>query len=342
MRALPTMMATPQSATALASRVRRWGISFSHIQASAGREEGAGRYDDRDIGHAGELQRGDEGDHRQRRQRRDQPAVDVHLGQIPQAGTALQKHHRTMIMNPANSRARTGWSRVVGEQPREERRGAPEDGGGDDKGDAETMLGTRLGHLMHHAETRSKSSAEQLADEIRGIVGDGIAAPGHVLVGARDNEFVAPGGWTSPAATSTTANGTPLAVIASATAQSQHPDRSAAACSPVLARHRPAVRRPVLRAEAGSPASGRREVRHREARLFVAVIGDDRRAVVEIAEVEAGAAILLDVEIVGGLPDLLRARRRPPVPAARSPSGTARRWLNIASACPSRSATPAR
>ncbi len=39
-RALPTMIMTPQSATMLASMVRRWGISRSHIQASAAARKG--------------------------------------------------------------------------------------------------------------------------------------------------------------------------------------------------------------------------------------------------------------------------------------------------------------
>ena len=39
-RAPPTMMTTPTSATALASMVRRWGISFSHIQASPAARKG--------------------------------------------------------------------------------------------------------------------------------------------------------------------------------------------------------------------------------------------------------------------------------------------------------------
>ena len=39
-RALPTMIMTPHSATMLASMVRRWGISRSHIQASAAARKG--------------------------------------------------------------------------------------------------------------------------------------------------------------------------------------------------------------------------------------------------------------------------------------------------------------
>ena len=39
-RAPPTMIMTPQSATMLASMVRKWGISRNHIQASAAARKG--------------------------------------------------------------------------------------------------------------------------------------------------------------------------------------------------------------------------------------------------------------------------------------------------------------
>jgi hypothetical protein len=55
--------------------------------------------------------------------------------------------------------------------------------------------------------------AEQLADEVRGIVGDGVAPPGDVLIGARQNQFVVAGRLRR--GTSTMLNGTPLARIAS-------------------------------------------------------------------------------------------------------------------------------
>ena len=50
-RALPTMITTPQSATTLASMVRTMRDFPQPYPGQRGREEGAGRDDDRDIGH---------------------------------------------------------------------------------------------------------------------------------------------------------------------------------------------------------------------------------------------------------------------------------------------------
>ncbi len=46
-----------------------------------------------------------------------------------------------------------------------------------------------------------------------------------------------------------------------------------------------------------------REVAHGVGRGGLAVIGDDRRALIVVAKVETGAAILLHIEVVGGLSD---------------------------------------
>ena len=47
--------------------------------------------DDRDIRHAGELQRGDERDHAQHRQGCHQPAALAHVGKVAKAGGALRQ-----------------------------------------------------------------------------------------------------------------------------------------------------------------------------------------------------------------------------------------------------------
>jgi hypothetical protein len=112
-----------------------------------GREERARRDDDGDIGYIRELQRRDEGDHRQCRKRRDQPAVDVDPDQIPQARAALQHYHQDHDQAAAEQSApEQDGPGVVGQQPCEERRGAPGDGRGDDKGNAEAMLGANFRH----------------------------------------------------------------------------------------------------------------------------------------------------------------------------------------------------
>ena len=136
------------------------------------------------------------------------------------------------------------------------------------------------------------------------------------------------GGCASPAGTSTTANGTPLARHRVGQWRNRYirivAQQRVARAERVI--DRPSVgqlreRKPAARRR------GRREVRHRKTRLLGAVIGDDRRAVVEITEIESGAAILLHVQIIGGLSHLLAdgvALR----PRLLDFSGTVRRWLN--------------
>ncbi len=46
---------------------------------------------------------------------------------------------------------------------------------------------------------------------------------------------------------------------------------------------------------------GRREIAHRVGRRRFTVIGDDRRSIIIVAEIQSGAAILLDIEIISGL-----------------------------------------
>ena len=92
--------------------------------------------------------------------------------------------------------------------------------------------------------------------------------------------------------------------------------------------HQPIARRPARRranghraarnAARGSPATDDDlKLAHRIGRMRCAVIGDDRRAGVEIAEIQAAAALLLDVKIVGLLADLRRALPRRRVVVAR-------------------------
>ena len=109
------------------------------------REEGARRDDDGYIGYIRELQRRDEGDHRQCRKRRDKPIVNP--GQIAQAGATLQQHHQDHDQAAAEQSApKQDGPGVIGKQPREERRRAPGDGGADDKGNAQAVLGAYLRH----------------------------------------------------------------------------------------------------------------------------------------------------------------------------------------------------
>src|SRR5262245_30437504 len=54
---------------------------------------------------------------------------------------------------------------------------------------------------------------------------------------------------------------------------------------------------------AASRDGGRRELTHRVCRMLLFIVGNDRRAIVEIAKIEPSAAILLDIEIVSLAPD---------------------------------------
>ncbi len=75
-------------------------------------------------------------------------------------------------------------------------------------------MGVRMGGFLFLV---ARGSAKQLVDDLHGIVRDGIAAPGDVLIGARKNELVA-GGQAARRRRriSTMKNGTPLPRIASA------------------------------------------------------------------------------------------------------------------------------
>jgi hypothetical protein len=71
----------------------------------------------------------------------------VHPGQIPQAGTTLQQQHDRHDHAAAEQSApEQDGPGIIGKQPREERRGAPGDGGGDDEGNAQALLGARFRH----------------------------------------------------------------------------------------------------------------------------------------------------------------------------------------------------
>ena len=95
---------------------------------------------------------------------------------------------------------------------------------------------------------------------------------------------------------------------------------------------RTAVGAPEMR-RAAARHRRRRVAAHRVGRMFRAVIGDDRRAIVIGAEIEAGAGILLDVDLVGEPADLVAARVRLAVPRPRFLGGTAPRRRISASAC---------
>src|SRR5258708_764319 len=67
---------------------------------------------------------------------------------------------------------------------------------------------------------------------------------------------------------------------------------------------RPAKTQPQMRRSA-SRNGGRRKVTDAVRRMRFAVVGDDWRVVVEVAEIQSGTAILLDVEIVSLMTDAL-------------------------------------
>src|SRR5258705_7292284 len=48
----------------------------------------------------------------------------------------------------------------------------------------------RTSAIRESTRTEVEASTEQSVDEVRGIVRDGVAAPGDVLIGARKDEFV--------------------------------------------------------------------------------------------------------------------------------------------------------
>src|SRR6266568_6222578 len=52
----------------------------------------------------------------------------------------------------------------------------------------------RTSAIRQSTRTEVEASAEQLVDEVRWIVRDGVAPPGDVLIGARQNQFVV-AGW---------------------------------------------------------------------------------------------------------------------------------------------------
>src|SRR5213592_3084603 len=152
------------------------------------------------------------------------------------------------------------------------------------------MLGA---HLRHKESTRTEveASSEQLVDEVRWIVRDGVAAPGDVLIGACDNEFAA--GGRLRFAFGNIDDCEWYAVGAHRLSQRRYRYIRIITQKRVARPERIIDRPAVGELRERKPASrrrGRREIRHRKARLFGAVIGDDRGAIVEIAEVEAGAA----------------------------------------------------
>ena len=109
----------------------------------------------------------------------------------------------------------------------------------------------------------------------------------------------------SSASRSSTASGTPRR--AAAATQPVAPPRRRVAPQQRVARpervvERAPVAQPEMRRAAARHGRGR-EVVHRVGGRRLAVVGDDRRGVVEVAEVQPAAAVLLHVQVVGGPAD---------------------------------------
>ena len=141
-----------------------------------------------------------------------QPLMSVSC-QIPQAGAALQQHHqRPRSGRRRTSRARTGWSRNCREAAGEERRGAPGDGGGDDEGYAEAMLGARLRHVgIMLARGPGRAACPRDVRDRQGWCRHAMRCADRYA----QNQLVVAGWLAPPGATSTMSNGTPLLRIAS-------------------------------------------------------------------------------------------------------------------------------
>lgn len=111
----------------------------------------------------------------------------------------------------------------------------------------------------------------------------------------------------------------------------------------VFGAHRVVDGTAVVQPEVGRPAAGHgrwRELVHAVRRRRLAVVGDEMRAVVEVAEVQSGAAVLLDVQVVqrspGRLADLRRPApgprcraERPRAPSAARAHGSWRTWTPV-------------
>jgi hypothetical protein len=136
-----TMMATPVSATTLASRVSSLAFSRNHREGQRGGDEGLGGDDDRHVGDAGGLQRRNERHHAQRRERSDQPAASPQSHEIAQPRPALDQQVKGRDQAAAEQATpEQDGPGVQGQQPREERGGAPGDGRRDHERNAEPAI----------------------------------------------------------------------------------------------------------------------------------------------------------------------------------------------------------
>ena len=106
------------------------------------------------------------------------------------------------------------------------------------------------------------------------------------------------------ASTSRTASGTPRRAAASTTPETRH--GRIETDEGVVRAKRIVERAAMLEPKVRRPASGNRRGREMYPsckRLRLAIVSDDRRVVVEIAEIEAAAALVLDIEVVSLLAD---------------------------------------
>ena len=164
------------------------------------------------------------------------------------------------------------------------------------------------------------------ARDQRGRIGrQGVAAPGDMLVGARQHQLLGVG----RAAFRGIEVEQPERHVARRRGglQRRHVDGAVEAQQRVAVAHRVIERAAVAQEDVRRAAArhGRgREAIHGIGRLRRAVIGDDRRAFVVIAEVQPAAAVLLHIQVVGGLAQAARLRIARG-PGASMSGGTARR-----------------
>ena len=156
--------------------------------------------------------------------------------------------------------------------------------------------------VVHGGRLR-RTAPRRRSTSVRGSAGQGGAAPGHVLVGAAENEGVAVFGRREAAWHIEQAHRHAACLRGVDERRRGHrgvePQQRVVGPEGVV--ERAAVVEPEVRRAAAR--HGRRgEAAHRVGRRRFAVVGDQRRAFVEVAEVQAGAAELLYVEL-----DALRA-----------------------------------
>jgi hypothetical protein len=112
------------------------------------RNEGLGGDQHRHIHDLGHLKRGNERDHADRGQGRDEQAALPRHDQLPQRSAALHhdKKHADQAAREQAAPEQDGPG-IERQEAREERRRAPGNCGSDDEGNAETAIRTRLPHV---------------------------------------------------------------------------------------------------------------------------------------------------------------------------------------------------